>query len=141
MIVQQRRHQKIISFVGRSNNMVDNELQSTTTSIVQKRIVLLLLAAAAISSCNAFSPPLAITPTMDRRGCNNDDVRGTNNMRGETTRSKVVMLMAQRMTPTRKTRKDDSFDRESGKEENEEKDGEFFFINYWCLWFAYVKCL
>ena len=127
MIVQQRRHQKIISFVGRSNKMVDNELQSTTTSIVQKRIVLLLLAAAAISSCNAFSPPLAITPTMYRRDCNNDDVRGTNNMRGETTRSKVVMLMAQRMTPTRKTRKDDSFDRESGKEENEEKDGEFFY--------------
>ena len=127
MIVQQRRHQKIISFVGRSNNMVDNELQSTTTSIVQKRIVLLLLAAAAISSCNAFSPPLAITSTMYRRGCNNDDdVRGTNNMRGETTRSKVVMLMAQRMTPTRKTRKDDSFDRESGKEENEEKDGKVF---------------
>ena len=122
MIVQ-RRHQKIISLVG-IGNMVVNK-QSTTISIVQKRIVLLLLVAA-ISSCNAFAPPTAITPTMDRRGCNNDD-RGVNNMIGKTTRNKVSMLMAQRMTPTRKTRKDDSFDRESGKEENEEKDGECFF--------------
>ena len=37
----------------------------------------------------------------------------------------ITELAAQKMTPTRKTRRDDSFDRSSGDEEKEEANGEF----------------
>lgn len=41
----------------------------------------------------------------------------------------TTSLLAQKMTPTRKTRRDDSFDRSSGDDENEE-EGELVVIAY-----------
>jgi hypothetical protein len=47
---------------------------------------------------------------------------GMTNMR--TPFASMVVMRAQKMTPTRKTRRDDSFDRSSGDEEKEEEAGE-----------------
>ena len=61
--------------------------------------------------------------------------------RGERTPfASMVVMHAQKVTPTRKTRRDDSFDRSSGDEEKEEEAGESSDgcgLNDWCL-FCFV---
>ena len=47
-------------------------------------------------------------------------------------RAATSLKMAQKMTPTRRTRRDDSFDREANEEEKEEKPGACVFVFYCC---------
>jgi len=55
----------------------------------------------------------------------------TNMHRGERTPfASMVVMRAQKMTPTRKTRRDDSFDRSSGDEEKGEEAGEDIILDY-----------
>jgi len=49
---------------------------------------------------------------------------------GRTSFASMVVMRAQKMTPTRKTRRDDSFDRSSGDEEKEEAADEEIILDY-----------
>ena len=92
-------------------------------------MLLLLIAITLLSICNAFSPSSSIqspSSISQRRITNiniNNGIGGGSNINILTSSSKTStqLNMAQRMTPTRKTRKEDSFDR--GQNDDKEEEG------------------
>eukprot|EP00571_Detonula_confervacea_P005889 CAMPEP_0172330916 /NCGR_PEP_ID=MMETSP1058-20130122/61655_1 /TAXON_ID=83371 /ORGANISM="Detonula confervacea, Strain CCMP 353" /LENGTH=308 /DNA_ID=CAMNT_0013048153 /DNA_START=204 /DNA_END=1130 /DNA_ORIENTATION=+ len=76
------------------------------------------------SSTHAFSPSMSSSlahPTLTNRAAG---ISVSGSSARSSSSSTTSLQMAQRMTPTRKTRKDDSFDRSSGDDEEEEEEGE-----------------
>ena len=84
----------------------------------------LLFAITVLSICNAFTPSSIHTTQSTQRITNNN----MNNNGGDridiltkTLSTTTELKMAQRMTPTRKTRKEDSFDRGQNDDKEEEE--------------------
>ena len=89
-------------------------------------MLLLLIAITLLSICNAFSPSSILSPSSIPQRITNININnvGGNNINILTKTSSTQLKMAQRMTPTRKTRKEDSFDR-GQNDDKEEEEGTF----------------
>jgi len=98
---------------------------------------LLIAAIALLSICNAFTPSSILSPSSisQRRITTNNISGGSSNINNILTSKTTQLKMAQRMTPTRKTRKEDSFDR--GQNDEKEEEGKFscaaWCCGVWCM--------
>jgi len=101
--------------------MIRQTFSATTTTAI---LVVAMAALLSPSSTHAFSPSMSSSlahPTLTNRAAG---ISVSGSSARSSSSSTTSLQMAQRMTPTRKTRKDDSFDRSSGDDEEEEEEGE-----------------
>jgi len=104
-------------------------------------LLLLIAAITLLSICNAFTPSSILSPSSisQRRITNNGVVDSNINTILTSSSSTTTQLkMAQRMTPTRKTRKEDSFDR--GQNDDKEEEGTFSCAAWLCALCGVRRC-
>ena len=86
-------------------------------SLSKMIIQLLLLSQLSILCCHAFNTIIPLTTSSTRSLIHHCRIHSSS-------ASTTALQMAQRMTPTRKTRKEDSFDRGEDDDKEKELDGE-----------------